>query len=348
MQLGMIGLGRMGANMVRRLIHHGHDCVVFDMSPKAVAELVKEGATGAGSLVELVEKLEKPRAVWLMAPAGVVDRIIADLLPHLDAGDVLIDGGNSYYVDDIRRAKDLAPRKVHYVDVGTSGGVWGLERGYCMMIGGEPAIVKHLDPILSALAPGQGDLPRTPGRERVNSTAEHGYLHCGTNGAGHFVKMVHNGIEYGIMAAYAEGLSILRSANVGKCDGAAADAETTPLRHPEHYQYDLNLSDIAELWRRGSVIASWLLDLTATALQEDQHLSKFAGRVSDSGEGRWTIKAAIDEAVPAPVLTTALYERFDSRGDADYANKLLSAMRFQFGGHLEKADAKTDASSKVA
>jgi 6-phosphogluconate dehydrogenase len=338
----------MGANMVRRLICHGHDCVVYDMSAKAVADLVNEGATGAGSLVELIEKLAKPRTIWLMTPAGVVDKIIADLVLHLDAGDILIDGGNSYYVDDIRRAKELAALGIHYVDVGTSGGVWGLERGYCMMIGGESDIVRRLDPIFSALAPGRGDLARTPGRDGVNSTEEQGYLHCGPNGAGHFVKMIHNGIEYGIMAAYSEGMSILRSANAGKFAGAAADAETTPLRNPEHYQYDLNLSDIAELWRRGSVIASWLLDLTATALQQDQHLTKFAGRVSDSGEGRWTIKAAIDEAVPAPVLTTALYERFDSRGEADYANKLLSAMRFQFGGHLEKADAKTDAVSKVA
>ena len=336
MQLGMIGLGRMGANMVRRLINRGHDCVVFDMSPKTVNELVKEKATGAASLVELVETLEKPRVIWLMVPAAAVDKTVAELLPHLDAGDILIDGGNSYYIDDIRRAKELGPRGIHYVDVGTSGGVWGLERGYCMMIGGETATVKHLDPILAALAPGMGDLVRTQGREGVEGTAEQGYLHCGPNGAGHFVKMVHNGIEYGIMAAYAEGLGILRSANVGKQENSTVDAETTPLRNPEHYQYDLNLSDIAEVWRRGSVIASWLLDLTASALLQDPKLSKFAGRVSDSGEGRWTIKAAIDEAVPAPVLTTALYERFGSRGDADYANKLLSAMRYEFGGHLEK------------
>ena len=344
MQLGMIGLGRMGANMVRRLIDHGHNCVVFDRSPKAVTELVKQKATGAASLTEFVNKLEKPRAIWLMVPAAAVDATIADLLPHLNAEDILIDGGNSYYVDDIRRAKELAPKKIHYVDVGTSGGVWGLERGYCMMIGGETDIVKHLDPVFATLAPGTGDITRTPGRENTAGTAEQGYLHCGANGAGHFVKMVHNGIEYGIMASYAEGLGILRAANVGKQAGADADAETTPLRNPEHYQYDLNLSDVAEVWRRGSVIASWLLDLTATALQQDPKLSKFAGRVSDSGEGRWTIKAAIDEAVPAPVLTTALYERFESRGDADYANKLLSAMRYEFGGHLEK----TDATQKVA
>jgi 6-phosphogluconate dehydrogenase len=339
MQLGMIGLGRMGANMVRRLINKGHNCVVFDRSPQVVGELVKEKATGAASLAEFVKKLDQPRAIWLMVPAAVVDQTIADLLPHLDAGDILIDGGNSYYVDDIRRAKELAP-KIHYTDVGTSGGVWGLERGYCMMIGGETEVVQRLDPIFAALAPGMGDSPRTPGREKVGGTAEQGYLHCGPNGAGHFVKMVHNGIEYGIMAAYAEGLSILRSANIGKQGNAAVDAETTPLRNPEEYQYDLNLRDIAEVWRRGSVIASWLLDLTAASLVQDSNLSKFAGRVSDSGEGRWTIKAAIDEAVPAPVLTASLYERFSSRGDADFADKLLSAMRFQFGGHLEKSDDK--------
>jgi 6-phosphogluconate dehydrogenase len=283
-----------------------------------------------------VKKLQKPRAIWLMVPAAVVDKSIADLLPLLEAGDILIDGGNSYYVDDIRRAKELASKKIHYVDVGTSGGVWGLERGYCMMIGGEPAIVKHLDPIFATLAPGRGaEIPRTPGREKLGGTAEQGYLHCGPNGAGHFVKMVHNGIEYGVMAAYAEGLGVLRNANIGK-QKDAVDAETTPLRHPEHYQYDLNLRDVAEVWRRGSVIASWLLDLTASALVDDPELKKFAGRVSDSGEGRWTIKAAIDEAVPVPVLTTALYERFSSRGEADYQDKLLSAMRFGFGGHLEK------------
>jgi len=341
MQLGMIGLGRMGANMVRRLINKGHNCVVFDRSPQVVGDLVKEKATGAASLAELVKKLEKPRAIWLMVPAAVVDKTISDLLPLLDAGDILIDGGNSYYVDDIRRAKELAPKRIHYVDVGTSGGVWGLERGYCMMIGGENDVIHRLDPIFAALAPGMGDVPRTPGREKIGGTAEQGYLHCGQNGAGHFVKMVHNGIEYGIMAAYAEGLSILRSANVGKQQDAAADAETTPLRNPEEYQYDLNLRDVAEVWRRGSVIASWLLDLTASSLVQDANLSKFAGRVSDSGEGRWTIKAAIDEAVPAPVLTASLYERFSSRGDADYADKLLSAMRFQFGGHLEKSEDKT-------
>jgi 6-phosphogluconate dehydrogenase len=344
MQLGMIGLGRMGANMVRRLIKKGHNCVVFDRSPKAVDDLVKEKATGAASLAELVEKLAKPRAIWLMVPAAVVDDTIADLLPHLEAGDILIDGGNSYYVDDIRRAKDLTHRKIHYVDVGTSGGVWGLERGYCMMIGGETEIIERLDPIFATLAPGMGDIPRTVGREKIDGTAEHGYLHCGPNGAGHFVKMVHNGMEYGIMAAYAEGLAILRSANVGKRANGAADAETTPLRDPEHYQYDLNLGDIAEVWRRGSVIASWLLDLTANALLQDPNLSKFAGHVSDSGEGRWTINAAIDEAVPAPVLTCALYERFSSRGEGDFANKLLSAMRYQFGGHIEKSDTR----SKVA
>jgi 6-phosphogluconate dehydrogenase len=336
MQLGMIGLGRMGANMVRRLLRAGQQGVVFDMSPKAVEELVKEKAAGATSLAELVEKLAKPRAVWLMVPAAVVDKTIADLVPFLEPGDILIDGGNSYYVDDIRRAQELATKKIHYVDVGTSGGVWGLERGYCMMIGGEPEVVKHLDPIFASLAPGIGDIPRTPGREKVSGSSEQGYLHCGPNGAGHFVKMVHNGIEYGIMAAYAEGLGILRDANIGKEQGAI-DAETTPLRDPEHYQYDLNLAEIAEVWRRGSVIASWLLDLTASALVKDPALSGFAGRVSDSGEGRWTIKAAIDEGVPVPVLTTALYERFSSRGEADYQDKLLSAMRFGFGGHLEKS-----------
>src|SRR6201997_4964049 len=335
MQLGMIGLGRMGANMVRRLFKGGHDCIVFDMSPAAVNELTREKATGSSSLADLVKKLEKPRALWLMVPAAVVDRTIADLVPLLEPGDILIDGGNSYYVDDIRRAKELEPKRIHYVDVGTSGGVWGLERGYCMMIGGEPEVVKHLDPIFATLAPGIGDIPRTPGREKLSGSSEQGYLHCGPNGAGHFVKMVHNGIEYGIMAAYAEGLSVLRDANIGKQQGAI-DAETTPLRDPEHYQYDLNLGEIAEVWGRGSVIASWLLDLTATALLKDPALSGFAGRVSDSGEGRWTIKAAIDEGVPVPVLTTALYERFSSRGEADFQDKMLSAMRFEFGGHLEK------------
>ena len=339
MQLGMIGLGRMGANMVRRLLNGGHQCVVFDRSPQAVTELAQEKAVGTSSLADLVKKLEKPRAVWLMVPAAVVDTTIADLLPALEPGDILIDGGNSYYVDDIRRAKELAPKGIHYVDVGTSGGVWGLERGYCMMIGGEPEVVKHLDPIFATLAPGVGDIPRTPGREKVGGTAEQGYLHCGPNGAGHFVKMVHNGIEYGIMAAYAEGLGVLRAANVGK-QQHTIDAETTPLRDPEHYQYDLNLPDITEVWRRGSVIASWLLDLTATALLADPALAGFEGRVSDSGEGRWTIKAAIDEAVPAHVLTAALFERFSSRGEADFADKLLSAMRYEFGGHLEKPTSK--------
>ncbi|MGZ8429635.1 MAG: phosphogluconate dehydrogenase (NAD(+)-dependent, decarboxylating) [Candidatus Deferrimicrobiaceae bacterium] len=335
MQLGMIGLGRMGANMVRRLLKGGHRCVVFDMSPNAVEGLVREKAAGASSLQDLVKKLEKPRAVWLMVPAAVVDQTIADLLPHLESGDILIDGGNSYYVDDIRRAAELEAKQLHYVDVGTSGGVWGLERGYCMMIGGEGEVVRRLDPVFATLAPGMGDIPRTPGRGKTGGTAEQGYLHCGPNGAGHFVKMVHNGIEYGIMAAYAEGMGILRAANVGMQDHAV-DAETTPLRDPGHYRYDMDLRDIAEVWRRGSVIASWLLDLMAASLLEDPTLSKFSGRVSDSGEGRWTIKAAIDEAVPAPVLTTALYARFTSRGEADFQDKLLSAMRFQFGGHIEK------------
>jgi len=343
MQLGMIGLGRMGANMVRRLIRKGHNCVVFDRAPKSVDALVQEKATGSSSLADFVKKLEKPRAIWLMVPAAVVDSTIAELLAHVEPGDVIIDGGNSYYIDDIRRAKELAAKKLHYVDVGTSGGVWGLERGYCMMIGGENDVVKRLDPIFAALAPGMGDIPRTPGRDKVAGTAEQGYLHCGPNGAGHFVKMVHNGIEYGVMAAYAEGLGILRAANIGKHQGEA-DAETTPLRDPQHYQYEINLRDVTEVWRRGSVIASWLLDLTAAALLQDPTLSNFAGRVSDSGEGRWTIKAAIDEGVPAHILTAALYERFSSRGEADFANKVLSAMRFQFGGHLEKSDGK----SKVA
>ena len=336
MQLGMIGLGRMGANMVRRLTRNGHNCVVFDRSPEAVSQLVKEKAVGATSLADFVKRLDTPRVIWLMVPAAVVDETIKDLLPLLDAGDILIDGGNSYYVDDIRRAKELAPKQIHYVDVGTSGGVWGLERGYCMMIGGEDGCDQHLDPIFATLAPGIGDISRTPGRTKSAGTAEFGYLHCGPNGAGHFVKMVHNGIEYGIMAAYAEGLGVLRSANIGNRQ-QGVDAETTPLRDPEHYQYEMNLSDITELWRRGSVIASWLLDLTATALQEDPTLSNFAGRVSDSGEGRWTIKAAIDEAAPVPVLTSALFARFTSRGEAAFADKLLSAMRYQFGGHLEKA-----------
>jgi 6-phosphogluconate dehydrogenase len=336
MQLGMIGLGRMGANMVRRLIRNGHQCAVYDRSEQAVKDLVKEKAVGATSLADFVKKLQKPRVVWLMVPAAVVDGTVADLRPLLEAGDIVIDGGNSYYVDDIRRAKELAPQGVHYVDVGTSGGVWGLERGYCMMIGGETGVVKHIDPILAALAPGRGtEVPRTPGREKLGGTAEEGYLHCGPSGAGHFVKMVHNGIEYGLMAAYAEGFGILKAAGVGKGEHAA-DAETTPLRRPEHYQYDFDLRDVAEVWRRGSVVASWLLDLTATSLAEDTELARFTGHVSDSGEGRWTIKAAVDEAVPAPVLTTALYARFSSRGEADYQEKLLSAMRFQFGGHHEK------------
>jgi len=335
MQLGMIGLGRMGANMVRRLIRNGHQCVVYDRSEQAVGDLVRENAVGATSLADLAKKLQKPRALWLMVPAAVVDKTIADLVPLVEAGDVLIDGGNSYYVDDIRRANELAPKKIHYVDVGTSGGVWGLERGYCMMIGGDDEVVQRLDPIFATLAPGMGEIPRTPDRPKNRGTAENGYLHCGPNGAGHFVKMVHNGIEYGIMAAYAEGIGVLRDANIGKKQGEV-DAETTPLRDPQHYQYDLDLGEIAEVWRRGSVITSWLLDLTAGALIKDADLSQFAGRVSDSGEGRWTIKAAIDEGVPVPVLTTALYERFASRGEADYQDKLLSAMRFGFGGHLEK------------
>ena len=339
MQLGMVGLGRMGANMVRRLMNAGHECVVFDMFPKAVEELVKEKAVGSSSLQDFAKKLNQPRAIWLMVPAAAVDETIAGIVPHLEPGDILIDGGNSYYIDDIRRAKDLATKQIHYVDVGTSGGVWGLERGYCMMIGGPPAAVQHLDPIFKTLAPGKGNIDRTPGREKMGGTAEEGYLHLGPNGGGHFVKMVHNGIEYGIMAAYAEGLNILNSANVGK-QKHEIDAETTPLRDPEHYQYDFNLPDVTEVWRRGSVIASWLLDLTASALATDPQLSKFAGRVSDSGEGRWTIKAGIDEAVPTPVLTTALYERFSSRGLADFADKLLSAMRYEFGGHLEKAAGK--------
>ena len=330
----MIGLGRMGSNMVRRLLKGGHECVVFNRSPKPVAELAKEGAIGTTSLAEFAKRLPKPRTVWLMVPVGVVDKTIADLLPHLERGDIVIDGGNTHYVDDIRRAKELVDKGIHYVDVGTSGGVWGLERGYCMMIGGEADVVKRLDPIFTTLAPGRGGIPRTPGRERTSGTSEQGYLHCGPSGAGHFVKMVHNGIEYGVMAAYAEGMAVLQAANVGKTAGAI-DAETTPLRDPEHYQYDFNLPDIAEVWRRGSVIASWLLDLSTAAPIQDPVLSGFAGRVSDSGEGRWTIKAAIDEGVPAHVLSSALYERFSSRGEADFANKLLSAMRYQFGGHVE-------------
>ena len=336
MKLGMIGLGRMGANMARRLMRAGHACVVFDRSDEAVQAMVKEGALGAASLDELVAQLAEPRAIWLMVPAAVVDATIDDLVPRLARGDILIDGGNSYYVDDIRRGKQLAARGIHYIDVGTSGGVWGLERGYCQMIGGEPQPVKQLEPIFAALAPPMASAPRTPGREKKPGTAELGYLHCGAAGAGHFVKMVHNGIEYGLMAAYAEGLSILRHANVGK-QALTQDAETTPLREPEHYQYDLDIGEITEVWRRGSVIASWLLDLTAGALLEQPDLAGFAGRVSDSGEGRWTVKAAIDESVPAPVLSAALYQRFSSRGEADYADKVLSAMRAAFGGHREKS-----------
>ncbi|MGA8051131.1 MAG: decarboxylating 6-phosphogluconate dehydrogenase [Burkholderiales bacterium] len=335
MQLGMIGLGRMGANMVRRLLNCGHDCVVFDTSPRAVQDLAHNKVTASASHGDLAGKLNKPRVVWLMVPAAAVDAAIAGLLPYLESGDIVIDGGNSHYVDDIRRAKELAPRQIHYVDVGTSGGIRGLERGYCMMIGGESAVVEHLDPIFATLAPGMGTISRTPGREHAGGTAERGYLHCGPNGAGHFVKMVHNGIEYGLMAAYAEGFAILRAANVGKRP-RAADAETAPLRNPEHYQYDFNLPDVAEVWRRGSVIGSWLLDLQALALLKDPELSRFSGRVSDSGEGRWAAKVALDQAVPAHVLTAALYQRFSSRGEAEFADKLLSAMRYEFGGHREQ------------
>jgi 6-phosphogluconate dehydrogenase len=335
MQLGMIGLGRMGANMVRRLQKNGHECVVFDRTPATVQQLASEGATGSTSLDDFVKKLKKPRAIWLMVPAAVVDSSIQDLLPKLESGDILIDGGNSYYIDDIRRAKELQPKGIHYVDVGTSGGVWGLERGYCQMIGGENEVVKHLDPIFKTLAPGRGDIPRTPGREKAVGTAEEGYLHCGPNGAGHFVKMIHNGIEYGLMAAYAEGFNILKHANVGK-HAREMDAETTPLREPEHYQYDFNLADVAEVWRRGSVVASWLLDLTAISFLEQPTLERYSGRVSDSGEGRWTILAAIESTTPAPVLSASLYQRFTSRGEDDFAGKVLSAMRFQFGGHVEK------------
>jgi 6-phosphogluconate dehydrogenase len=335
MQLGMIGLGRMGANMVRRLQKDGHQCVVYDRSAESVRQLAGEGAAGSASLDDFVKKLQRPRAVWLMVPAGAVDATLRELAGKLERGDIVIDGGNSYYIDDIRRAKELAAKGLHYVDVGTSGGVWGLERGYCQMIGGETEIVKHLDPIFKTLAPGRGNVDRTPGREKVGGTAEEGYLHCGPSGAGHFVKMVHNGIEYGLMAAYAEGLNILKHANVGKAH-QETDAETTPLRHPEHYQYDFNLADVTEVWRRGSVVASWLLDLTASSLVQDPALSRFSGRVSDSGEGRWTIMAAIESGAPAPVLTESLYERFSSRGEGEFAAKVLSAMRFQFGGHLEK------------
>jgi 6-phosphogluconate dehydrogenase len=336
MQMGMIGLGRMGANMVRRLMRGGHQCVVFDVSANAVKELVSEGAIGATSLDDFAKKLTKPRAAWMMVPAAVVEQTLSDLSSRFERGDIIVDGGNSYYIDDIRRAKMLKEKGIHYVDSGTSGGVWGLERGFCQMIGGEKEIVQHLDPLFATLAPPMDSAPRTPGREKIKgSTAEHGYLHCGQNGGGHFVKMVHNGIEYGLMAAYAEGMNILAHANAGKKQ-QVVDAETTPLRDPEHYQYDFNLTEVAEVWRRGSVIASWLLDLTSAALVEDPELKKFAGRVSDSGEGRWTVDAAIDEGVPAHVLSSALYSRFSSRGAADYADKLLSAMRYEFGGHLEK------------
>ena len=336
MQLGMIGLGRMGANMVRRLTKAGHQCVAFDRNAESVKQVAQDGATAAASLDDLVKKLKRPRAVWLMVPAAVVDATLQELVAKLDAEDIVIDGGNSYYIDDIRRAKELTTKGLHYVDVGTSGGVWGLERGYCQMIGGEKQIVEHLDPIFKSLAPGRGDIARTPGREKVPGTAEEGYLHCGPSGAGHFVKMVHNGIEYGLMAAYAEGLNILKHANAGT-GTREVDAETTPLRNPENYRYDFPLADVAEVWRRGSVVASWLLDLTAISLLEQPSLERFSGRVSDSGEGRWTILAAIESTTPAPVLTASLYERFVSRGEDDFATKLLSAMRFQFGGHLEKA-----------
>jgi 6-phosphogluconate dehydrogenase len=335
MQLGMIGLGRMGASMASRLLQGGHECVVFDMKPDSVKDLASKGATGAASLDDFMAKLKPPRAVWLMVPAAAVEVTVHDLAGQMQQGDIVIDGGNSYYIDDIRRAKELKPKGIRYVDVGTSGGVWGIERGYCLMIGGEGDAVLHLDPIFKTLAPGRGDIPRTPGREKVRGTVEEGYLHCGPSGAGHFVKMVHNGIEYGLMAAYSEGLNILRHANVGK-NSRTADAETTPLRNPEHYQYDFNLGDVAEVWRRGSVVASWLLDLTAIALFGQVDLSKFSGRVSDSGEGRWTITAAIEEGAPAPVLSAALYQRFASRGEEDFGDKLLSAMRFEFGGHIEK------------
>jgi len=337
MQIGMIGLGRMGSNMVRRLLQGGHQCVVFDRSTEAVEELTQKNVIGAASLADLVEKLAQPRAIWMMIPGAFVDPLIADLLPHLDAGDILIDGGNSYYVDDLRRAQELAEQQVHYVDCGTSGGVIGLERGYCLMIGGPGEAVARLEPVFRTLAPGSGEIPRTPGRKQTGSTAEQGYLHCGPSGSGHFVKMVHNGIEYALMAAYAEGMNILRHANVGR-KAQAHDAETTPLRNPEEFQFDLDLPEIAEVWRRGSVIASWLLDLTASALVKDPELAKFDGRVSDSGEGRWTIKAAIDAGVPVPVLSSALYSRFSSRGEAGFADKLLSAMRFEFGGHIEKSE----------
>jgi 6-phosphogluconate dehydrogenase len=336
MQLGMIGLGRMGANMVRRLMRGGHQCVVFDLNPSNVQQLTKDGATGATSLDEFIGKLTQPRAIWMMVPAAAVDSMLQQIVPHLKSGDIIIDGGNSYYIDDIRRAKELAEKGIQYVDVGTSGGVWGLERGYCQMIGGPKPVVEHLDPIFKTLAPGIGDIPRTPGREKGAGTSEQGYLHCGPAGGGHFVKMVHNGIEYGLMAAYAEGLNILKHAGVGKQDHKM-DAETAPMRNPEHYQYDFNLADVAEVWRRGSVVASWLLDLTAISLFEEPDLARFSGHVSDSGEGRWTITAAIDESTPVPVLAAALYQRFSSRGESGFADKLLSAMRYQFGGHVERA-----------
>jgi 6-phosphogluconate dehydrogenase len=335
MQLGMIGLGRMGANMVRRLMRDGHECVVFDVSADAVRSLSGEGATGASAMADFVGKLSKPRAAWMMVPAAVVDQTLEQLVPLLEAGDIVVDGGNSYYRDDVERAKRLEPKGIAYVDVGTSGGVWGLERGFCQMIGGPKRAVQHLDSVFASLAPKVESAARTPGREKVGGTAEHGYLHCGPSGAGHFVKMVHNGVEYGLMAAYAEGLNILKNANAGN-RARDIDAETTPLRDPDYYKYDLNITDVAEVWRRGSVIGSWLLDLLADSLLEDPQLSKFEGRVSDSGEGRWTIMAAIDEGVPAHVLSSALYERFGSRGNADFADKLMSAMRYEFGGHLEK------------
>lgn len=345
MQLGLIGLGRMGANMAKRLLRAGHTVVGSARHTETVQKALDDGSITAGttSLEDLVNQLSTPRAIWLMVPAASVDATLANLLPHLAPGDIIIDGGNSYYHDDIRRAAELKPHGIHYVDVGTSGGVWGLERGYCQMIGGEDAIVKRLDPIFAALAPGVNAATRTPGREKVGGTAEQGYLHCGPHGAGHFVKMVHNGIEYGIMAAYAEGLNILRHANVGKQE-QIVNAETSPLTNPEYYQYDLNLPDVAELWRRGSVIGSWLLDLTASALLKSPDLANFSGRVSDSGEGRWTIAAAIDESVPVHVLSSALFERFSSRGEADFADKLMSAMRFEFGGHLEQITSTEGAS----
>ncbi len=338
MELGMIGLGRMGTNMVRRLLRAGHHCIVYDLHPEAVRTLVKEGTVGATSLADFAKKLSSPRCIWMMLPAAVVDPTLKELIPLLERDDVIIDGGNSYYRDDTRRSADLKPKGIHYVDVGTSGGVWGAERGYCLMIGGEDAVVRRLDPIFSALAPGIGSAPLTPGREKVGGSAPDGYLHCGPSGAGHFVKMVHNGIEYGMMASYAEGLNILHHASVGKRQ-RAVDAETTPIRNPEDYLYDLNLADITEVWRRGSVISSWLLDLAAISLLDSPDLAKFSGRVSDSGEGRWTIAAAIDESVPTPVLSAALFARFSSRGEDGFADKMLSALRFQFGGHEEKAAA---------